>query len=729
MTMMIDDWCDENDFNNYHGKDSNNVGGITVRSCTASLQRWKKDHITSRIAAVCSACLLAAFLFAMSSMYQVSHINNSVRELEVQTINSWKDQYLIPICFVTAQFTTSAKRADKLFNPENRAVQLSQSPAVKFFAFTNLEDLEVPGWNVIVKDFGTQYKRFITQSRWPKFQGFKDPIIQQECKVVFYIDGNIVPKGSLMSFQNEARRILNSDVKLSQYKHSEPDNNPEWEFVRIIKHRKDIKENVRKSIQWLRSQPDYSLDCQMYENNRFGYAIDSKEFKDAANFFWDHYSKEEDSWRDQPLWCYSLHRQNTVPLEIPKSLWKVEFQRSGIGGHKYTESTNENALLHVKRKQRKESGVMNILCTVVKAQITWGSYRIRCEDLKTWSKQCAPGVNITTGYSIEQILEMDPKQHDFDSTMLVKKVPASSRLKTFPESLGDIYIDLVDDYTMESWMIPRSWHVITQTSRQKSIFPQHGLSVVEHWYNSYPSDMTKQDDEQPDHPIPTIKEDNTKPLRMASVWNVVGKKGRCPALPYRIDEKSVTYDCINQEFNISDWYLDVVGNTTSAIAEMETIMANPNLGSGRLYYSLFQKYDVLVALAKHDPLKLKYGNIQRIVSQMRSGVPVLVEVKGAVLSDFVNQYPDYPCIFQRHEDVADASSGAMLHSALSEDDTSPASSSFEYPTFEQAIIKMKDPYVRKLCQQMGLEIAKDYSPNIIGKKFLKVLGYQGEFQC
>jgi hypothetical protein len=149
-----------------------------------------------------------------------------------------------------------------------------------------------------------------------------------------------------------------------------------------------------------------------------------------------------------------------------------------------------------------------------------------------------------------------------------------------------------------------------------------------------------------------------------------------------------------------------------AKCDMEQTLADPELGPGMLYYNIFRKYDALVVLAKNHTMKLNYGNVQRTVSQMRSGVPVLVEIRGKVLEDFIRRY-NYTCAFQRYaaETSISKNSGRKLWS------------------WDEAVEKLKSVEVRKECQKQGLEIIKDYSPSEIGQKFLRTVGYNGDFQC
>jgi len=243
----------------------------------------------------------------------------------------------ISVCFITAQFSSSRQRTDHLYDAGKTTPRLYESPLYHFFAFTNLADLEAPGWEVVVQDL-REYNRWITQSRWAKFLAFRHEIIREKCQVVFYIDGILSPKDDIELFQAESRRILDSPIQLAQRLHPYG-GGAEAEMERIILKRKDVKKNVDASLQWLRAQGDYDKNCTLYENSMFGYAIDSVAFKKAAYFFWHHYSKEEDSWRDQPLWCYTLDHFDITPMQLTGNGKDILFNqvnsRTAKGSHKY----------------------------------------------------------------------------------------------------------------------------------------------------------------------------------------------------------------------------------------------------------------------------------------------------------------------------------------------------------------------------------------------------------
>eukprot|EP00980_Cylindrotheca_fusiformis_P029092 scaffold22715_cov128-Cylindrotheca_fusiformis.AAC.3 len=244
------------------------------------------------------------------------------------------------MCFVTSVYAPSTREGDR--PPSVEAIQ-EQNPTFRFFAFTNLPDLQAPGWNVMVKKF-SQYKRSITQSRWAKFMAWTDPTISK-CQAVIYMDGFCKPKEKHSALYKQlAREIAASEFGLFQNRH-EVDLGPLVELDRIVKKHKDIQKNVDASIAWLLSQPDFQRNITMYVNTFIGYNPKSPHFREAAQFFWDHYSLEQDSWRDQPLWAYTLHKFKIRPKRLGtfKALFLQIFRNMGRGGHRYNETANVNA--------------------------------------------------------------------------------------------------------------------------------------------------------------------------------------------------------------------------------------------------------------------------------------------------------------------------------------------------------------------------------------------------
>jgi hypothetical protein len=227
----------------------------------------------------------------------------------------------------------------------------------------------------------------------------------------------------------------------------------------------------------------------------------------------------------------------------------------------------ENYLVHRSNMHKKNESIdFRILCTSVDRRIAWGSYKLRCNDLKRWVDVCVPNVDITVGISIEQLHERWSNQRNttknnsssqvgsmrtgisdndvfYDATIFIK----SMSRKDFPQ-FGNKFIDIVDEYNWKEEKIPLDMHLILQTSWQgQSMYPNHSSSVVEHWYNSYPSDMVNGG--SPEF-IPPIDQKSSRRLRIATIWNTRRShdptEGGCPTLKIR----GVKYDCLDK---VSVW--------------------------------------------------------------------------------------------------------------------------------------------------------------------------------
>ncbi len=205
-----------------------------------------------------------------------------------------------------------------------------------------------------------------------------------------------------------------------------------------------------------------------------------------------------------------------------------------------------------------------LLCTSNDRRISWGSYKLRCNDLKRWADVCVPNIDITVGVSIEQLHELwsngslkratnasdfrpipPGKNMTFDSTIFIK----SMSKRPFPQ-WGNKYVDIVDEYNWKAESVPLEMHLILQTKYQGEVmYPNHTSTVIEHWYNSYPDDMVNGG--YPEY-IPSIQQKSSRRLLIATVWNTRRShdptEGGCPA--HNIP--GVKYECVDKVSSRSD---------------------------------------------------------------------------------------------------------------------------------------------------------------------------------
>jgi len=273
-------------------------------------------------------------------------------------------------------------------------------------------------------------------------------------------------------------------------------------------------------------------------------------------------------------------------------------------------------------------------------------------------------------------------------------------------------VDIVDAYKLKSSDLQLGNEVLVQNE-------YHGMDkfngtkyfVVEHWYNSFPQDMLM-GSVNPQFAIPTIEKVST--LHVATFWNNFGSP--CPK--FSSEHSDIVYKCIDNPFGVEAWYRKFFKSANSSELErVNNLLQDPSQGSGRVYYEMFWKFDALIVPAKLNRRKklggrekLRYGNVQRAISQMRSGVPVLLEINGEVFQDFLIAH-NYTCVFVREN--------AIL----------PLKMTRHIWSLDEAIVAMKSVETRQKCQDEGLEIVKYYSPGAIVEKELRFIGYEDEFDC
>ena len=242
-------------------------------------------------------------------------------------------------CFVTSVYASDVEAADR---PADIKAIRDANPTFRYFVFTNLEDLVAPGWTKVVKRF-PEYHHFLTHSRWGEFLGWKDPHLQ-ECQAIIYLDGYIQPEPNAEVWRSALSKVRNSEFGLMQELHAHK--GPEHEFEFILKGRKDMKTNFDASIHWLKAQPDYSPTSTVYINTSFVCDPTNRHYQEASQLFWKRYSLEEDSWRDQPLWSYILHKLKMQPLPFPMATPKCikKFsKRMGHKKHRYSAAQDNDA--------------------------------------------------------------------------------------------------------------------------------------------------------------------------------------------------------------------------------------------------------------------------------------------------------------------------------------------------------------------------------------------------
>jgi len=242
------------------------------------------------------------------------------------------------ICFVTCEFSTTVDDADQL--PVVEKAMRRDPP--RHFVFTNLESLPVDGWErIVVQDL--PYKRMITQSRWPKFLGWRHFKLQS-CQIIFYGDAYFMNPTNETFWLHMAQQIRHSNVGIMQQQ-QQPGRRDLHGPIKELQHTATLGKLSWKAanytIDWLHNQSDYRPRTRVYKNAHFGYDPHQPRYQNFVLDFWKEYSKEVGSWRDQPYWAYFLKKHGLTPLSFPGPLQFGAGGEKGHNGHVYVKKRNQ----------------------------------------------------------------------------------------------------------------------------------------------------------------------------------------------------------------------------------------------------------------------------------------------------------------------------------------------------------------------------------------------------
>mmetsp|Transcript_48304 Transcript_48304/g.117014 ORF Transcript_48304/g.117014 Transcript_48304/m.117014 type:complete len:197 (-) Transcript_48304:39-629(-) len=165
----------------------------------------------------------------------------------------------------------------------------------------------------------------IIRSREAKFLGWK-VLPVQDCRAVVYMDGYLVPKTSIFDFdfnfglclptklQRIVDQVKSHPFGLSQVKQKYFNGLSIPTILNnLVRDKKDTVEHVNTTLQWMMSQDDYKPVMTYYLNKYFAYDPNNINYQRMSNWFWEQYTTYGGSWRDQPMWAYTLHHFNCTP--------------------------------------------------------------------------------------------------------------------------------------------------------------------------------------------------------------------------------------------------------------------------------------------------------------------------------------------------------------------------------------------------------------------------------
>jgi hypothetical protein len=267
-----------------------------------------------------------------------ANVSASASQYPPQTANDTAVKQPFELCFITSVFAEDLASADTVGNVTEHRLS---NPTFQYLVFTNREDILAPGWNhVVLADL--PYQRLITQSRWAKFVPWQHEETAQTCPIIFYLDGYTIPINTphaAQLFRDAAQRIRAHDFGLGQYQ--KRGSRIKGLAKGLVQEGKDTAANVNYTMSWLKAQPDFRRSCTVYLNRHIGLDPQNPNYRKLSSYFWDLYSQEKGSWRDQLLWCYVVDKFHADPVNLHgdvspiRKMFEERRDQMGYNGHTY----------------------------------------------------------------------------------------------------------------------------------------------------------------------------------------------------------------------------------------------------------------------------------------------------------------------------------------------------------------------------------------------------------
>lgn len=233
------------------------------------------------------------------------------------------------ICFTTALFG-DPKTLDK-------PAKFKRNPNYDYFLFTDTDEEHFDtSWDIInIKDNPniSNLTSTVRKSRYPKFMSWELlESLGKSYDVVFYCDGHYAPSSN-ENWEKLATEIKNEkEFPFVQTWHNQRKIRKQGingEIKAILRRERDTRESMDKTKLFFKKHgKDVSLNVpQYFENTCFGYSFENENVRMLTKKFWEIYTTEDITYRDQPLWNFLLLKYDFRPITKNDLKWNTISRR------------------------------------------------------------------------------------------------------------------------------------------------------------------------------------------------------------------------------------------------------------------------------------------------------------------------------------------------------------------------------------------------------------------
>lgn len=240
------------------------------------------------------------------------------------------------ICFITSVFGNRKSFKPGMFKRDKNYDYL-------MFVDNDNVDQSSTAWDIIDISSNPVIENLncsIRRSRYPKFMGWQLlETLDMNYDYIYYCDHHFSPSPDADWYQ-VCEHLKNKQFPFHSDEHEKygcRKNGISKELYLIVRTRKETKESAEKTKNFLhRTYPEVDQSTgPFYQNTMFGYKADNVLIRDVCTEFWKHYSTQDITYRDQPLWNAIIRHRNLTPFSDVKLKGNIFKQTGKYGHHKY----------------------------------------------------------------------------------------------------------------------------------------------------------------------------------------------------------------------------------------------------------------------------------------------------------------------------------------------------------------------------------------------------------
>lgn len=208
-------------------------------------------------------------------------------------------------CFITSLFCEDSKMIDLPGTFE-------KIPGYDYFLFTNIKTPINTSWEI--KQVKTHENlSMIVNSRFPKFQGWK---FLPGYDIIIYCDAYLSPKPDRNLWDSLVQETVDSPNGVLQSRH--PVRNCAYQECKVCAYyRKDSKSSLEKTIRFFQEEK-LPQNFGLWENIAFCYYTKNEKALKLFDELWKFYSRQEYTFRDQPIYSYIVYKTGITPSTTTK---------------------------------------------------------------------------------------------------------------------------------------------------------------------------------------------------------------------------------------------------------------------------------------------------------------------------------------------------------------------------------------------------------------------------